>query len=183
MKLVLFGLLCLPAALAVTLEKAPTISSIPSNLAASHRVITDHNQEEEGEVEMTKRDGGFEISDLVDLSTLVIPGAAETAANGAASEDDLPGDHLNPSDFFAADYVKDSNPSYEEEDPILKAKLFEGDIDVDLGLLEKSVAGQAPRNAIRDSWRKWPEASIPYVISSSLNFRESNHRQGHEGVL
>ena len=149
-------------------------SSIPSNLAASHRVITDnHQEEEEEEVEMSKRDGGFDISDLVDLSTLVIPGAAETAANGAASEDDLPGDHLNPSDFFAADYVKDSNPSYEEEDPILKAKLFEGDIDnVDMGLLEKSLDGQSPRNAIRDSWRKWPEGVIPYVISSSFNSRE-----------
>ena len=28
------------------------------------------------------------------------------------------------------------------------------------------------RNAIRDSWRKWPGAVIPYVISNVYNSRE-----------
>ena len=108
----------------------------------------------------------FEISDLVDLSTLTIPGAAETAQNAMESEDDLPGDHLNPSDFKAADSVTES---YEGllYDPIESAQLFEGDIDnVDIGHLASS------RNAIRDSWRKWPNGVIPYVISSAFNSRE-----------
>ena len=147
-------------------------SSIPSNLEASHRVITDHQgEQEEAEVKMTKREegGNFQISDLV--SEINIPGAAETAAAAAASEDEFPGEHLNPSDFIAADYVMEEK--LYDVDPILTAKLFEGDIDnVDLGLLKKSVEGQSPRNAIRDSWRKWPEGVIPYVISSSFNSRE-----------
>ena len=148
-------------------------SSIPSNLEASHRVITRHQEEEEeeAEVEMSKRDeaGNFQISDLV--SEIDIPGAAETAAAAAASEDEFPGEHLNPSDFIAADSVMEEK--IYDVDPILTAQLFEGDIDnVDLGLLKKSVEGQAPRNAIRDSWRKWPGGVIPYVISSSFNSRE-----------
>merc|ERR1712110_903977 len=70
------------------LDELADWSSFPSNLAASHRVITDqHQEEEEGEEEMTKRDGRFDISDLV--SEFDIPGASETAtaAADAASED------------------------------------------------------------------------------------------------
>ena len=123
--------------------------------------------------EMDKRSGkeSFEISGLVDLSTLTLAGAAETAQYAIESENDLPGDHLNPSDFKAADTVTES---YEGilYDPIESAKLFEGDIDnVDLGYLEETLQGNT-RNAIRDSWRKWPNGVIPYVISSSFNTRE-----------
>ena len=78
--------------------------------------------------------------------------------------DSVPGDPLNPEDFAAAALVDDSKPSSEQEDPMWNADLFEGDIDN----VDPSVA----KNAIRDSWRKWPDSTIPYVISSSFNSRE-----------
>ena len=78
--------------------------------------------------------------------------------------DSVPGDPLNPEDFAAAALVDDSKPSSEQEDPMWNADLFEGDID--------NVDPSVGKNAIRDSWRKWPDSTIPYVISSSFNSRE-----------
>ena len=54
-------------------------------------------------------------------------------------------------------------------DPIELAGLFEGDIDL------RSVALKSDglyRNAIRDPAKKWPNAKIPYVISSKFGSKE-----------
>ena len=114
---------------------------------------------------MRKRDRGFSLTDLTDLSPL-------TAQHAVEDELDLPGDPLNPRDFKAADDVLDDYEGL-TEDPILKAKLFEGDIyNLDLRYLELVMKGQTYRNAIRDSWTKWPGGDVPYVLSRSFNSRE-----------
>ena len=88
-------------------------------------------------------------------------------SKGVGSEDNLPGEPLNPSDFMAADQLKASSPSYAEDDPILRAKLLEGDIvnvvNADPGVQE---------NAISNTWGKWPESVIPYTLARSFNSEE-----------
>ena len=59
---------------------------------------------------------------------------------------------------------------------VLQANLFEGDIDNvdmnDLAMSDGGGPGQQNRNAIRDSWRRWPGAVVPYVISSAFSQHE-----------
>ena len=54
-------------------------------------------------------------------------------------------------------------------DPIESAGLFEGDIaNVKIADLRRLRSGDYTKNAIRELWKKWPDATIPYVISSKF---------------
>ena len=58
-------------------------------------------------------------------------------------------------------------------DPIETAGLFEGDIaDVTMDDLRKLRSGDYSKNAIRELWKKWPDATIPYEISSQFGSYE-----------
>lgn len=59
----------------------------------------------------------------------------------------------------------EDDPEYDRlNDPIERAGLFEGDIDL--------RSGGFVRNAIRDLSKRWPGAKIPYTISSKFGSRE-----------
>jgi len=116
--------------------------------------------------------GDFNIEDLVDLSSvkeqILSRFSGDSNADVAAS--DIPAQPLNPEDFHQGDFVKEMADF--TEDPILMANLWEGDIDNVLEGDLKDIVAQRDlnnRNAIRDSWRRWPDATIPYVISSSFS--------------
>merc|ERR1712123_325061 len=94
-----------------------------------------------------KNDPNFQMNDLVDWSSF--PGRSD----------------LNPDD---EDSAKESFDGW-GADPIEAAGLFEGDIE---NVLFDDLKASHGRNAIRESWRKWPGASIPYVISSTFNTNE-----------
>ena len=122
-----------------------------------------------------RSEGDFNVADLVDWDSVQESLAATEWAEGdeATDMDDVPGDHLNPNDFSAAEIVSDKGYDFELEDPILSANLFEGDIaNVNLDALRENVNSPEGRNAIRDSNRKWPGGVIPYVISGKFNSRE-----------
>ena len=58
-------------------------------------------------------------------------------------------------------------------DPIESAGLFEGDIaNVKIADLRRLRSGDYTKNAIRELWKKWPDATIPYVISSKFGSYE-----------
>ena len=99
-----------------------------------------------------RSDGDFNVGDIIDWSA--VPGvtsAAITEGDEAMDQDDVPGDHLNPNDFKAADIVSDMGYDFEMEDPILSANLFEGDIaNVNLDALQAAVNSPSGRNAIRN---------------------------------
>ena len=111
------------------------------------------------------------INDLVDWSSIKLPGSVNSEHNEDIAVTDIPGEHLTPQDFHQADFVKESFDTF-QEDPIEFAQLFEGDIDnVSMDDLRQMRKGES-RNAIRDSWRKWPGATIPYIISSVFSQHE-----------
>ena len=125
--------------------------------------------------EEKRAEGDFNVADLVDWDSVQesLSAAEWTEGDEAMDMDDVPGDHLNPNDFSAAEIVSDKGYDFELEDPILSANLFEGDIaNVNLDALRENVNSPAGRNAIRDSNRKWPGGVIPYVISGKFNSRE-----------
>jgi len=119
----------------------------------------------------------FNIDKLVvwdDQSEELPGGLSSGGINVATVNKDPPGSPLTPDDFKAADYIKDVPfPEFteKEKDPIELAQLFEGDIDnvhmSDLRSLRNG--GHSTRNAIRDSWRKWPGGVLPYIISNSFS--------------
>ena len=171
------------------------VSSLPTQVGdtadsgdkpADRKRSIDNEEEEDQEldnlkpVETKRADGSFNINELIDWNdvkdTLTTNSAA--AAGEEYDQDDIPGDHLNPYDFKAADDVVmdwdwDSADPTAFTDPTLSANLFEGDIDnVNLDALRSSMDSQTSRNAIRDSWRKWPDGVIPYVISGRFNTHE-----------
>ena len=56
---------------------------------------------------------------------------------------------------------------------LLSGSHFEGDIlGVSLYSLVEDAAGMDLRNAVSNSWEKWPGGSIPYVISANFGRRE-----------
>jgi len=111
------------------------------------------------------------INDLVDWSSIKLPGSMNADLNEDIASTDIPGEHLTPQDFHQADFVEESFDTF-QEDPIEFAQLFEGDIDnVSMDDLRQMRKGES-RNAIRDSWRKWPGATIPYIISSVFSQHE-----------
>jgi len=115
----------------------------------------------------------FNINDLVDWDSLKVPAeiGAKEGENDRLAMDDIPGAPINPEDFRASDDVQELFTDF-EEDPIESAGLFEGDIDnVSMDDL-KLIKSGAQRNAIRDTWRKWPGATIPYIISSQFSSYE-----------
>jgi len=130
--------------------------------------------------DMVKRDenhdGSFNVGDLVDLDALEQQVASKFTndPNDEKTEGDIPGQALNPEDFYQADMVKEIAMDF-KEDPILLARLWEGDIaNVLPDDLQQMMGKGEPqnRNAIRDSWRRWPDATIPYVISSEFSQHE-----------
>ena len=61
----------------------------------------------------------------------------------------------------------------QQTDPIELAGLFEGDIaNVNMADLRGLRSGEYSKNAIRELWKKWPDATIPYVISSRFGSYE-----------
>lgn len=126
------------------------------------------------DVAKRKKDAYFNFYDLVgelppDISTL-------STGNDQRTEEDKPASPLNPNDFRrAADVPEVSHDSITADgDPILLAQSFEGDIDnVRLSDLEDlhtaSNSNPMTRNAIKDTWRKWPNAVVPYVVSKEYS--------------
>jgi len=115
--------------------------------------------------------GSFNINDLVDWDSIKVPNSADNnnaiaGSNDELASNDIPASPLDPEDFRASDYVEDDMFSNFEEDPIESAGLFEGDID---NVSMDDLQSTDTRNAIRDSWRKWPGAVIPYLISSQFS--------------
>jgi len=111
----------------------------------------------------------FSINDLVDWDSMQIPNELGTQGgiNDKLAMSDIPGSPINPEDFRASDDVQELFNDF-EDDPIESAGLFEGDIEnVSMDDLKLFKSGEQ-RNAIRDSWRKWPDATIPYLISSQF---------------
>ena len=115
-----------------------------------------------------RNDPNFNINELVDWSSVKLPGMEATEQNEEIANADMPGEHLSPDDFIAADFVKESFDGF-GADPIEAAGLFEGDIE---NVLFDDLKASKGRNAIRESWRKWPGATVPYVISSSFSTNE-----------
>jgi len=94
-----------------------------------------------------------------------------------------PGNPLDPEDFAKAMSESYDSPPLDEAniDPIELAEAFEGDIlNVKLNDLEEMAspgiegadAGTYVRNAIKESYRKWPGGVVPYEISHQYNTRE-----------
>jgi len=105
----------------------------------------------------------------VDWSSLQAGGGAVggDGNNDKIVSEDIPASPLSPEDFRAADSVEEIFRF--EADPIHSAGLFEGDIDnVSMDDLATMRSGTF-KNAIIDGWRKWPENTIPYLISSSFS--------------
>ena len=152
------------------------ISSTDQHVSKRDSDFIDEDEEDYILPNASKRDDGgeFNLAELVDWSSFSNINVDAADNTEEEDEDNIPGEHLNPSDFLAADEVRDEiNYDDIEEDPILKANLFEGDIaNVNLDAIQNSVQGKSGRNAIRDSWRKWPGGVIPYVISGRFNSRE-----------
>jgi len=125
-----------------------------------------------------RAEGDFSLGDIVDLSTVPEQVASKFSGdpNEAATEKDIPGQALNPEDYYQADMVKDMAMDF-TEDPILLAQLWEGDIanvlpDYLQQMMGLNARAGINRNAIKDSWRRWPDATIPYVISSEFSQHE-----------
>ena len=167
--------------------------------------------------DMVKRDenhdGSFNVGDLVDLEALEQQVASKFTndPNDLKTEEDIPGQALNPEDFFQADMVKEIAMDF-KEDPILLAGQFEVCAAEDIQKItaffretlpmclwmtfsrswgmESHITGmrsgdlrmdaRASIDAFlisRDSWRRWPDATIPYVISSE--FSQVRQTLGH----
>ena len=107
-----------------------------------------------------------DLNDLLDWSSIKLPGSvnSETEVNKKIARNDLLGEPLSPEEFYQADFLKESSNEY-QVDPIEMAGLFEGDIALSIDDLRQMKKGDS-RNAIRGSWKKWPDATIPYTISS-----------------
>ena len=81
---------------------------------------------------------------------------------------DMPGEHLNPDDFNAAEVIEkfsnnNNNDNGVRTSPPYTAGLFEGDIIL--------PPNNGQRSAVKRSQR-WPNAIIPYVISDSFDTEE-----------
>jgi len=122
----------------------------------------------------------FDLLDLVDsLPNINVTDADVTNID---EEDELaPGNPLDPEDFRLAMSEPFDDPILDEVhiDPIEHAGAFEGDIlNVKLHDLERMASpmsgddGNMMRNAIKESYRKWPGGVVPYEISHSYNSRE-----------
>jgi len=140
-----------------------------SSLPERRDHVDDDDEADFKKLEEKRNNPNFNINDLVDWDSVELPGSLTSAMNEEISNTDIPGEHLSPADFTAADFVKESFDAF-GADPIESAGLFEGDIEN--VLLDDLKRSQEGRNAIRDSWRKWPDATIPYVISSSFSKNE-----------
>ena len=74
--------------------------------------------------------------------------------------------------FRSAESIVEDDLSF-VKDPIESAGLFEGDIDnVTMQDLRRLRSGDYTKNAIRELWKKWPGATIPYQISSQFSSYE-----------
>ena len=116
----------------------------------------------------------FDVNSLVDWSGIGLPGKLISSApeNNEIAARDIPASPLSPDDFRAAEFVDEEDPIF-IHDPLEKAGLFEGDIaNVTMDDLRKLRSGAYSKNAIRELWKKWPDATIPYIISSQFNTYE-----------
>jgi len=116
----------------------------------------------------------FDVNSLVDWSGIGLPGKLISSApeNNEIAARDIPASPLSPDDFRAAEFVDEQDPIF-IHDPLEKAGLFEGDIaNVTMDDLRKLRSGAYSKNAIRELWKKWPDATIPYIISSQFNTYE-----------
>jgi len=121
-------------------------------------------------MEEKRKDSVFIANNLVDWSSLQAGRGSigENRSNDQIVSEDIPGLPLGPEDFRAADSVE--GIFHFKVDPIHSAGLFEGDIDNvsvdDLAFM------RSPKNAIIGSGSKWPENTIPYLISSSFSQKD-----------
>ena len=79
--------------------------------------------------------------------------------------EDLPAEPFNPDDYAAAETVDGSMPALAEgeEGPLSKAGLFEGDI---------ANFDPSARNAIRSDYYRWPDNTVPYIITKEFSKTE-----------
>ena len=97
---------------------------------------------------------------LIDWSSCV---KSEADVNEEIARSDIPGEPLSAEEFYQAEFLTESMDEF-QEDPTDMGCLFEGDMDfsIDDHQRRKGIF----RNAIADSRKKWPDATIPYLISS-----------------
>jgi len=115
-----------------------------------------------------------DANNLVNWSGSSLPGQLVSSAdeNDRIAARDIPVSPLSPDDFRSAETIVEDDFDF-VSDPIETAGLFEGDIaDVTMDDLRKLRSGDYSKNAIRELWKKWPDATIPYEISSQFGSYE-----------
>ncbi|XP_042885314.1 hatching enzyme 1.2-like [Penaeus japonicus] len=125
---------------------------------------------------MKASDPNVQINDFTQLDPSNLP---ELPLGNPDSMDlDIPGAPLSPTDFINSETIShdhDHVHNNSEFDPIMLAGRFQGDIV--LHSQEELIQMTMPhnpsgRNAIISKDRRWPNAVIPYVISSSYSKSE-----------
>ena len=113
----------LPASLDVVAAKRAKATLVDGYVLHKNQMTNPPNN-------MVKRDenhdGSFNVGDLVDLQALEQQQASKFTndPNDEKTEGDIPGQALNPEDFYQADMVKEIAMDF-KEDPILLARLWE----------------------------------------------------------
>jgi len=116
-----------------------------------------------------------DVNDRVDWSGTVLPGGVLSSSdeNERIAARDVPAQPLSLDEFRSAETIVEDDLSTGADDPIESAGLFEGDIDnVTMDDLRRLRSGDYSKNAIRELWKKWPGATIPYQISSQFSSYE-----------
>ena len=146
------------------------IGIAPHKLTLDNEPHSFYSADDEDDVEFED----FSIGDLVGS----IDGLNASGVDEDILENETPGNPLDPEDFAAVkdaaidDLFLDEEVLLEQGDPIMMARAFEGDIlnvKTDDLMEQMSPSNALVRNAIKESYRKWPNGVVPYVISREYN--------------
>ncbi|XP_069993615.1 zinc metalloproteinase nas-4 isoform X2 [Penaeus vannamei] len=123
---------------------------------------------------MKASDPNVQINDFTQLDFSNIPDLP--LGNPDSMDLDVPGQPLSPTDFTNSEMIShDPVHTSTEFDPIMLAGRFQGDIVLhsEEELIQMTMPhSDRGRNAIISKDRRWPNAVIPYVISSSYSKSE-----------
>ncbi|XP_047482458.1 zinc metalloproteinase nas-15-like [Penaeus chinensis] len=123
---------------------------------------------------MKASDPNVQINDFTQLDTSNMPNVP--LGNPDSMDLDVIGAPLSPTDFTNSEAIShDPVQTSSEFDPIMMAGMFQGDIvlHTEEELIQMTMPHLAgARNAIISEDRRWPNAVIPYVISSSYSKSE-----------